>query len=270
MRCNRRLFRYIGTGVLFFAWGGSAIASIVQDQVLICDQGSPCTILNQSTTGPASASSALFGGTAAGSADATDGILHAYSFYSLPAAAPVAGQVNGNAQFFDQVTIYAPGLLGTTGYLVVAFAVTGNTLGPANAVLAPFVDCDSSGFAAVNCQSQTVTGSGEYIFDPVPFTFGQSIGFDLNLDAVTYYGPGGAMSAVSDFSETALLNGLGVFENSNGTNPAPDPTFTSADGITYSVNGIVPEPNSWPLLVTGLAFFLTVICRKRSPGSQAG
>jgi hypothetical protein len=55
-------------------------------------------------------------------------------------------------------------------------------------------------------------------------------GFDLNLDVVTYYGPGGATSAVSDFSETAVLNGLDVFENSNGTNPAPNPTFTSADG----------------------------------------
>jgi hypothetical protein len=236
---------------------------------LICNQGSPCTILNQSTTGLASASSALFGGTAAGSADATGGILHAYSSYSLPAAAPVGGQVNGTAQIFDQVTINAPGLLGTTGYLVLAFAVTGSTSGPANAVLAPFVNCSSSGFAGVNCQSQLIMGSGEYIFDPVPFTFGQLTGFDLNLDAVTYYGPGGAMSAVSDFSE-ALLNGLGVLENSNGTHPAPNPTFTSADGITYSVNGIVPEPNSLLLLATGLAFFLTLIYRKRSPRTQAG
>jgi hypothetical protein len=268
MRSNGRFFEYISTGLLLLAWERPAGASIT-DQVLICNQGSPCTILNQSTTGLAFASSALFGGTATGSADAEGGILRAYSSYSGLVGAP-AGQVNGNAQFFDQVTINSLGLLGTTGYLVLAFAVTGSTSGPANALLSPYVNCEDSGFAAVNCQTQTITGSGEYIFDPVPFTFGQLTGFDFNLDAVTYYGPGGATSAVSDFSDTALLNGIGVFENSNGTSPAPNPTFTSADGITYSANGIVPEPNSFPLLAAGLAFFLALIYRKRSPRHQAG
>jgi hypothetical protein len=37
---------------------------------------------------------------ASGSADATGGILHAFSSYSFSASAPQNGQVNGNAQFF--------------------------------------------------------------------------------------------------------------------------------------------------------------------------
>jgi hypothetical protein len=65
-----------------------------------------------------------------------------------------------------------------------------------------------------------------------------------------------------DFSHTAVLNGLCVFQNSNGTNPVSNATFTSPDGVTYAANGVVPEPNSLLLLATGLAS-VALICRKR-------
>lgn len=87
-----------------------AVAQTVSDVVSICTQGSNCTTLAKSSTGPVSASGTLFGGTATGSADGTGGILHASVSYDLSAPAPTAGQVNANAQFFDQVTINAPGL----------------------------------------------------------------------------------------------------------------------------------------------------------------
>jgi len=248
-------------------------ASAVQDTVLFCNQGSPCTILDQSTAGAASATTALFGGIATGFADATGGILHALSSYTFPAAAPVPGQVNGNAQFFDQVTINAPGLAGTMGFLILAFAVTGSTSPqpnpPANAVVAVFTDAGislqtgntSNCPGTTHCQSQTVTGNSEVVFLPMPFTFGQSFSLEADLDAVTFYSPGGGLSALSDFQHTAALNGMGVFEDSNGTMPAPNPSFVSADGVNYSVNGIVPEPGSF--LSVGCAVGVWIVLRLR-------
>lgn len=245
----------------------SALAAAIRDTVLICNSGSPCSILDQSTTGPASGSGSLFSGTASGSADATGGILHAFSSYSFAASAPQVGQVNGSAQFFDQLTIHAVGLDGTIGYLVPTFAITGSTSGGANAIVSFFVNaspgCTSSG--SNFCQTIPVTGSSTVSFNPITFTFGQAFSFEMDLDAVTYYGPGGELSAVSDFSHTALLNGLYVFQNSDGTNPVPSQslTFASTDGlVSYSTNGIVPEPSSVFLLITGSAS-LAAIGRKR-------
>jgi hypothetical protein len=247
----------------------SALAAAIRDTVLICNSGSPCSIVDQSTTGPASGSGSLFSGTAAGSADATGGILHAFSSYSFAADAPQGGQVNGNAQFFDQLTINAVGLDGTTGYLVPTFAITGSTSGAANAIVAFFVNaspgCTSSG--PNFCQTIPVTGNSTISFKPITFTFGQTFSLEMDLDAVTYYGPGGGLNAVSDFSHTAVLNGLHVFQNSDGTNPVPSEslTFASTDGlVSYSTNGIVPEPSSVFLLITGLAS-IAAIGRRRKP-----
>ena len=65
-------------------------------------------------------------------------------------------------------------------------------------------------------------------FNPIAITFGVPFKFEMDLDAVTYYGPGGGMVAESDFSHTAVLTGLHVFQNSDGTNPIPSQNLTFA------------------------------------------
>jgi hypothetical protein len=264
MSLNRTLL-CLSSGVLFLFLQQPATADAVKDTVLICDQGSPCTILDQSLTGLASASGifSLGAGTAdvLGTADATGGILRSYSSYSFTSSPTAGGQVNGNAQFFDTLTIDAPGLSGSTGYLQPSFAVTGTASASANAAVAIFVNAGPNCLSTGACQVKYVTGDTEIVFDPLPFTFGLPISLEMDLDAVTYYGPG-SINALSDFSHTAVLNGLAVFQNSNATNPVSNATFTSPDGVTYSANGVVPEPNSLLLLATGLVS-VALICRRR-------
>ncbi len=266
---NRPLFSIIA-GLSLLVLQQAARAGTVTN-VLICNSGSACQILAQSTTGPVSASGALFGGTATGNADATGGILHAYSSFSLTAPAPVNGQVNGAAQFLDQITIDAPGLDGTTGYLVPQFSVTGSVSGstsPAAADASVFAGlnrsvpsgCVGGQWAAGACY---FTGNAEIVFSPIAFTFGQALPFSIGLGAITYYGPGGALNAVSDYSHTAVLNGLGVFQDSSATIPVSNPTFTSADGLTYSSDGIVPEPTSLILCAAGLASLALIRQRRK-------
>ncbi len=266
MPARRRLCEGLVIGLLLMFCQGFVRAD-VNDIVVICNSGSPCTVVNQSSTGLASGSSSLFAGTASGSADATGGILHASASYSFPSAPSGSGQVNANAQFFDEVTIDAPGLSGATGYLVLSFHLTGTTSGPADALLAPLVNCTGPGGIAFNstpnCQLKTITGDSEVVFDPIAFTFGTPNGFDFNLAAEAFYGPSGPLQAASNFSDTALLNGIGVFLNSNGTNPVSNLSFSSADGITYTADGIVPEPSLLLFLAAGFGL-LCFVHRKRA------
>jgi hypothetical protein len=240
----------------------STFAASIRDTVLYCNNGSPCTILSQSTTGPAVGSSSLFSGTVSGSADATGAILRASSSYNFTASAPQNGQVNGNAQFFDQLTINDAGLTGTIGYLVPTFAVTGSVSGPADAVVGFLIQgCTPTG--PIFCQTTRVTGNSMVSFNPIAFTFGQPFSFEMDFGTEAFYGPGGGLNAAANFSH-ALLNGLHVFQNSDGTNPVPSQnlTFTSSGDVSYSVNGIVPEPASVLLIVSGLAC-IAAISRKR-------
>jgi hypothetical protein len=106
-------------------------------------------------------------------------------------------------------------------------------------------------------------GNAQISFNPITFTFGHPFSFEMDLDTEAFYASGGGLSAQSNFSHTALLDGLLVFQNSNGTNPVPSPNlaFTSSGGVSYSVSGIVPEPASVWLMVCGLAAFGAI--RKR-------
>jgi hypothetical protein len=242
-------------------------AGAIHDVALYCDPS--CTILDQSGTGQASGSASLIGGTVSGFADATGGILHASASYNSLAPGSVGGQVNGNAQFFDEVTIDSPGLDGTTRFLTLHFAVTGTTSSTAaNAIVAPFVNCSGPTGSSPNCQSLFVTGDAELVFQPVAITLGQAFGLDLNLDAVVFFGPGNPVSAVSDFSHTAILNGISVSLNSDGTGPVSNLTFSSADGITYSQGGIIPEPNSFSLLAVGLLVSALIYWKRRERGKN--
>ena len=86
-----------------------------------------------------------------------------------------------------------------------------------------------------------------FYFSQLRLRSAQAFGLDLNLDAEAFFGPGNPASATSDFSDTALLNGIGVSLNSDGTSPVSNLTFSSAAGIAYSQNGIIPEPHRFTL-----------------------
>jgi hypothetical protein len=249
---NHRMRTPLLAALFIFLAANPSTASVIKDTVLYCNSGSSCTTLSQSATGPASATASLFGGTVSGSADASGGVLHAYSSFSLPLPASLIGQVNGDAEFFDTITINATGMAGSTGYVVFSTGVDGIILGSGQGFVAAFLNCTTG--TGNNCQTQNIFGSGtnEITFAPIAFTFGTPFNFEFALGAVTYYGPGGAVSSTADFSNTAVLNGIGVYTNSNGTGPVSNVTFISADGVTYTTNGIVPEPGSQSLLLVGL------------------
>ena len=95
--------------------------------------------------------------------------------------------------------------------------------------------------------------SGTFFF-PKTFTFIYGQPFPLIFQLTTNDGsfapvtaPG---SATSDFSDTLVLSALNVVDSEG--QPVNGVTFSSLSGTRYSVNGVVPEPPSWILLLSGI------------------
>jgi hypothetical protein len=248
----------------------AAMAGTVRDTVLVCPAGGSCTILDQSFTGSATGSASNAIGSVQGFADATNGTLRASSSYDFPTGATVAGQVNGNAQFFGSFTVTGTGLSGNA-FIQPKLTVHGTSTGTADAVAAFFHNANQSCSASQPndfCQSFTVANAPngiDILFSPVQITFGQSFSFEMDLDAESFFSAG-SVSGSSTFDHTAFLTGLNLFTDSSLTNPIASNllTFSSSDGIVYTTNGIVPEPESMALILGGLAA-LAGIVRKRRP-----
>jgi hypothetical protein len=98
--------------------------------------------------------------------------------------------------------------------------------------------------------------------DPITFHFGNPFWVDFFLGAGTYPGPS-SLSGSADFSHTATLTGLQVFDSSG--NPVSNPAFGSAAGVQYTVNGVAPEPASALLIGAGLLTVGAFRFRKRLP-----
>jgi hypothetical protein len=103
-------------------------------------------------------------------------------------------------------------------------------------------------------------GNAHLVFSPIAFHFGQPLYLQTYFAAVTFPGPS-ILTGTADYSHTALLTGLQVLDSS--MSPAPNPTFASALGAQYSVNGVAPEPGSLLLLGSGLAALAAFRYRKR-------
>ena len=270
----------VGFALVTFSLRGQASTVGPSNSVYLCNAppglpGVPCpsalpgTTLN--TPGPVSFTTPQTGGPdVAGNqfvvvpnfnADSTGNVLRASAAYTStdlvtgqPASVPIPGFWAADAQFNDQVTVFAPGIAnGTTGYLQPGYAVTANLQGAgASASL------DISGSFAL--QSQALASGMTFVqFNPVPITFGVPFYFSGELLAPLQYGPGfsGGLS-----NDTAVLNLLGVYTDLGLTNPVSDAQFTSAEGLTYTNQGLfVSEPVSIAYMLVGLCLVFATRAR---------
>jgi hypothetical protein len=226
----------------------------VKDTVLYCPTGSPCSILDQSFTGPAQFNSVNGPDFVSLYADATAGVLHTLASYGVSAPIGGTGQVNGNAEWIDSLTASsATHANGTQAYLFPTFSVTGFTSGPADAAISFILFGASPVF-----QTVTVSGGATVSFQPVPIILGPggTFNFEYAMSSEAYWNPS-TLSATSNFRHTAILTGLTVALDQTGTIPVSDITYVSASGVPYHTNGTVPEPAAALLIGSGL-LLLTV------------
>lgn len=99
------------------------------------------------------------------------------------------------------------------------------------------------------------------VSDTIQIQYGIAFNVDFVLGAIAY--PTGVLSGSADYSHTARLTGIQVFDSN--MNPVSNPSFSSASGQEYTVSGAVPEPGTWLLLGSGLAAFRALgRCRRRA------
>ncbi|HEY1341461.1 MAG TPA: hypothetical protein VGF59_28315 [Bryobacteraceae bacterium] len=153
------------------AFASMAEAANIRNTVLMCDVGSPCSTLAQSSTGPAHFDS---GPAAPGGvhlfADTTtsNGALHAAASYTFDSPNPVNGQFSSNAEWFDSLTAESATTPdGTQAYLVPTFTLTGSASGPADAALSVIVFGAPPQVQTLNFTAATVVS-----FAPIPIIIG--------------------------------------------------------------------------------------------------
>jgi hypothetical protein len=181
-------------------------------------------------------------------ADATGGPgdLRAYSSYSLLSASSYYTGISAVAVYFDELTINAPGQAGgAPGSVTFTMQIDGTTTANAYGT-AGFVTQVGSAPAT---QVIPAFQGDSTVSDTIGIQFG--IPFDVYfwLEATT--APANALSATADYSSTAMLTSIQVVDG-NGS-PISNPSFTSASGLEYTVDGVAPEPGSWLLGGVGLA-----------------
>jgi hypothetical protein len=182
-------------------------------------------------------------------ADATGGPgdLRAYSSYSLLAASSYYTALSAVAVYFDELTINASGQAGgAPGSVTFTMQIDGTTTANANATAGFITQVGSAPATQVIPAFQ-----GDYtVSDTIGIQFG--VPFDLYFWLAATTDPAnGALSGTADYSSTAMLTSIQVVDG-NGS-PISNPSFTSASGLEYTVDGVAPEPGSWLLGGVGLA-----------------
>jgi hypothetical protein len=191
-------------------------------------------------------------------ADATLGPkdLRALNSYTVPTASSYYTQFISQAAYYDELTVSAPGeAVGSTGFVTLTLQVDGTTSvnGQASAGFITQV-----GTAAPISDIQYFQGN-QTLSDTIQIQFGDPFAVEFVLGASTY--PTGLLSGAADYSNTATLTGIQVLDSTS--NPVSNPSFASASGLVYTVDGVAPEPASWLLLASGLAAVAAFRYRRR-------
>jgi hypothetical protein len=224
---------------------------------------------SQEVVGASNVNTTLTAGTGtatmSGTAQAGYGILQASSAESFSGSAtPVFSYLDSYASFFDNLTISFAPFTGETGYLSIGFSLVGTNAQTgslnAEASLQAVLGMQSS---ALGFTSSAPPGPGVVFFpETFSFVFGQPIDFIVNLGTVAgSFNPGSDGSigpyqttvpgtASSYFADTFILNALDVTDAQG--NIVSGVTFSSESGTQYSTDGVVPEPSSRILVLSGL------------------
>ncbi len=203
-----------------------------------------------------------------GNAKVINGSLGASSSITATGTLPSVGLADTYADYLDVLTVTG-GTLGTSGVLVLQYALDGSITGP---VPDPSFSAFSNLFAAdYQIGGGAVTSGSEADFFAsgatsttvtfyLPFTYGTAFGSELHLETLALFGSGDStpFTATVDFYNTASLNSALVFAGtptSLGTENT-SAVISSDSGLGYGPNGIsisaVPEPHSWFLLVSAV------------------
>lgn len=181
--------------------------------------------------------------------------------------------LNATAEFQDILTISFAPFNGKQGLLALNFNLDGTLSGSAPGTLPvqsaepALTDVESCVGALTEgtpeCQSDvftpsTPTVSGTFGYPHFfTFTYGQPFPLLFNLNVSGLYGIcqvlctfTGTGSTNEDFSDTLVLSGLQVFDQSG--NPVTGATFTSESGTQYGPTGVIPEPSFFKLIFIGL------------------
>jgi len=110
-----------------------------------------------------------------------------------------------------------------------------------------FYPYDGPGRAGFAITPFSVSGSGVFETGLLPVTFGTA--FDFKLGLLSWLVPGKDVSIDVNFSSSALLTGIDVFDAVG--NPVVDFSIESGSGTQYDANGVhIPEPSSLILCLT--------------------
>lgn len=191
-------------------------------------------------------------GAASGSATASYGSLTGFAEVQRTAAttADTAWMIYTGAFFRDALTIDGGlALHGASGTTTFTFSVSGSSAvsltRPADNVYDGAVYWLSATSNAINYLDATGTAPGTWITVAIPLVFGEP--FPLSVLFEVYAGLSGEGSAISDFTRTANLTGVVVFDNQG--NRVREFSLTSESGTQYRI----PEPATLALLGLGLA-----------------
>jgi hypothetical protein len=198
------------------------------------------------------------------------GVLASYAAISLSSGSATPGThasfitLQGDSRFEDVFTFAGTG----TGTVQFSFSLSGVV----STVPASATGDFSGNFAQATVYAYlpssntfhiiTEVNGNDRLSPSIPVTFGQpiDIAFDLAAVGVVKEFQAGS-SALSDFSHTAILNGISAFD-SNG-NPVPV-VVTAQSQTQFGPLGIAPEPSTLALAAFALGAFVFLRNRRTS------
>jgi hypothetical protein len=177
-----------------------------------------------------------------------------YVQFNVAVDGSATGDVRTSYDIEDDVALGPSSLFGPTAN---QSKVTGTLLGYDN-------EFDYSFFGTISEDSFGLSGAGtanltSQVYSIVNGSIDATFALDLNTNPGFYLSPTGIGYADANFSNTAILDGLSVYNQNGQLIPLADLSITDASGATYPfAQGSVPAPESSTALSTaiGLATLL--------------